>query len=180
MATVISDMLKNNGNARGVAFRHIVSHVEGSVVEKVWVTLKAFMQAVAERHYDVMHLHVASGASFFRKSLFVYLARLRGKPVILHVHGADFDSFFQNSSSLVQSYIRNTFTKCSKVLVLSEYWKQFFSKSISGKNVEVLHNGVYTSQFRACYTAPANLSRFLFLGRLGQRKGVYDLLEAIN
>ncbi|MBD0255966.1 MAG: glycosyltransferase family 4 protein [Cytophagales bacterium] len=180
MATVINDMLKQNGSGKGVTFRHVISHVEGSAFEKILVTGKAFFQVLFGPTYDVMHIHVASGASFYRKSIFVYLARLLRKPVILHVHGADFDSFYRASSRSAQSYIRNTFARCDKVLVLSDYWKDFFNRSLPGSRVEVLHNGVYTEVFRSCYTAPANLSRFLFLGRLGQRKGVYDLLEAIH
>jgi glycosyltransferase involved in cell wall biosynthesis len=66
------------------------------------------------------------------------------------------------------------------VLVLSNFWKEFFVKNITDKNVAVLHNGVYTQVFAACETIPNNLNHFLFLGRLGQRKGVYDLLQAID
>jgi glycosyltransferase involved in cell wall biosynthesis len=98
----------------------------------------------------------------------------------MHVHGADFDTFYLESASLAKWYIRKTFALCQKILVLSGFWRDFFLQNISPKNVAVLHNGVYTHVFAACYTTPANLNKFLFLGRLGQRKGVYDLLEAID
>lgn len=179
MATVIKDMLENNQNP-SVQFRHLVSHAEGSALEKIMLTVRAFLTVLLGSGYDVIHIHVASGASFFRKSFMVWAGRLRGKSVVMHVHGADFDTFYHQSAPLVQRYIRKTFTACQKVLVLSGFWKTFFDQYIYAGNTEILNNGVYTDVFRACYTAPANISRFLFLGRLGQRKGVYDLLEAID
>lgn len=175
---MIRDMLANSNSE--VQFRHIVSHVEGSAGEKIGQNIKAASAFMKERHVDVVHIHVASGASFYRKSLFVALCRLRKIPVVMHVHGADFDSFFLQSSGTAKRYIRKTFASCSAVLVLSPSWRDFFVQHITDKNVAVLHNGVYTPVFDACYTMPANLNKFLFLGRLGQRKGVYDLLEAVD
>lgn len=178
MATVINDMLENKSSE--VQFHHIVSHVEGSAVEKIGRNIKAFISFLSEGSVDVVHIHVASGASFYRKSMFVQASRLRGIPVVMHVHGADFDAFFNNASPLAKKYIKRTFDQCSATLVLSQYWKAFFVANITKKGVAVLHNGVYTQVFEQCYTMPSNLNNFLFLGRLGQRKGVYDLLEAID
>lgn len=178
MATVINDMLQSG--TPQLRFTHLVSHVEGSAYEKIGTMLEAMVSFMKANPVDLVHIHVASGASFYRKSLFVLLSRLRGLPVVIHVHGADFDSFYNNSSSIAKWYIRKIFSLCSRTLVLSAFWKDFFIRHIIGENVEVLHNGVYTHVFEACYTMPANLSRFLFLGRLGQRKGVYDLLQAAD
>ncbi|OGX83788.1 glycosyltransferase family 4 protein [Hymenobacter glacialis] len=176
MATVISDMLANK--TTGMEFVHLVSHVEGSATEKLVGASQAWLQLLWERAVDVVHIHVASDASFYRKSAFVLQSRARGLPVVMHVHGADFDTFYAQSNALQQAYIRKIFGMCSKVLVLSDFWKAFFQQHIIQGKVAVLHNGVYPAAFAACYTMPANLNRFLFLGRLGQRKGVYDLLEA--
>ncbi|MDB5243946.1 MAG: hypothetical protein JWP57_4572 [Spirosoma sp.] len=179
MATVINDMLENRRNPT-VQFRHIVSHAEGSALEKIMITFKAFFSVLFGTGFDIIHIHVASGASFYRKSLMVWAGRLRGKAVVMHVHGADFDTFYHDSPALLQKYISNTFKACQKVLVLSGFWKAFFDKHIYAGNTEILHNGVYTDVFKSYQTVPANLARFLFLGRLGQRKGVYDLLDAID
>lgn len=176
MATVISDMLANK--TAGVEFVHVVSHVEGGAAEKLTQASQAWLRLLRERAVDVVHIHVASDASFYRKSAFVLQSRARGLPVVMHVHGADFDTFYNRSNALQKAYIRQIFGWCSKVLVLSDFWKTYFQHHIIQGKVEVLHNGVYPAAFAACYTMPANLNRFLFLGRLGQRKGVYDLLEA--
>jgi glycosyltransferase involved in cell wall biosynthesis len=180
IATVINDLKSSNNEDNAIEYRHIISHVEGNKLEKAWVGAMALIKVMLTRKYDIMHIHVATDASFFRKSLFVLLAYLFQKKVIMHVHGAGFDSFFNNSLAFVQWYIRKIFALCSKTLVLSDYWKSFFTKNIIDKNVEVLLNGVYAEDFKRCNTVPENLFRFLFLGRLGQRKGIYDLLKAID
>lgn len=178
MATVINDML-GSSNA-DIRFKHLVSHVEGNAFDKIGRNLKAIASFLKEKNVGVVHIHVSSGASFYRKSIFVLLSQIRKIPVVLHVHAGDFDSFYNNSSATVKKYIRKIFSSCDLVLVLSDFWKVFFVKNITDKNVAVLHNGVHTQVFGACETIPKNLHSFLFLGRLGQNKGIYDLLEVID
>lgn len=175
MATVIGDLLR--ADLPGVRFRHLVSHVEGSAIEKLGYVFRGLWAFARARSVDVVHLQVASGASFYRKSLFVLAARLRGLPAILHVHGADFDEFYLRAPAPLRAYIRFVFGRCAKTLVLSASWRAFFQQHIAGRSIEVLHNGVHTN--RSVANAPAGPNQFLFLGRLGARKGVYDLLSAV-
>lgn len=179
MATVINDMLALN-NRSDFEFEHLVSHSEVGAAGKIRMTVSTFLRILSRRNYDLIHMHVASDASFYRKSLFVWAAKMRRKPVVIHVHGADFDTFYNKSSPFMKEFISRTFAACNKVLVLSSYWKHFFDTHIHKGNTEVLHNGVYVSVFKDCQTVPYNISNFLYLGRLGQRKGVYDLLKAID
>ena len=178
MATVINDQL--HADLPGVQFEHIVSHVEGGKFEKLLYVLRALGTFFTTPRVDVVHIHVASAASFYRKSLFVWAARLRGKPAFLHVHGSNFNSFYSGSAAPLRTYMRWVFARCARTLVLSETWRQFFTQHIVQSRVEVLHNGVHVDRFEACRTPMADTSHFLFLGRLGVRKGIYDLLEAID
>jgi len=180
MATVINNILQHKGGETEIKIKHIVSHVEGGTIEKLLVACKALLSVLAQRRFDILHIHVASDVSIFRKSLFVYLGVLLNKLIILHIHGGDFDVYYNSSSPPIKFFIRKTLLKCHKILVLSDYWKSFFETCVSGSNVEVLHNGVQLDGLKTCQTAPYNQTRFLFLGRLSKAKGIYDLLQAID
>lgn len=179
MATVIENQLKGGVQHDRFRYRYIVSHVEGSVFEKMKYSFSGFLKVLTGSS-DIVHIHVASDASFYRKSLIAAAARLRQKPVIMHVHGADFDQFYKTSSSLLKKWIRFTFNRSAKVLVLSSSWADFFSRYIGSNNVDILYNGVDTDHFTQQEVRSENSRNFLFLGRLGQRKGVYDLIEAAS
>jgi glycosyltransferase involved in cell wall biosynthesis len=180
MATVINDLVNSKNSDRTIKFTHIISHVEGSLFEKGLISFKALGNVIQKADYDILHIHCASDVSFYRKSLFVLLGKILQKKIVFHVHGGDFDKFYYQSSSVAQSYIRKIFSSCDRVIVLSKYWEHFFQKIIPGKQVDVLHNGVYAEDFSSCQTAPENIHKFLFMGRLTRDKGVYDLLEAVN
>ena len=176
MATVLRELLA--AAMPGVRFRHLQSHTEGRATQKLALAARALADFARSDDFDVVHIHVASGASFYRKSLFVLAAQQRRKPVILHVHGADFDAFFQRALAPMRWYIRRIFACCARVVVLSESWRSFFHQYIIPTGVVVLPNGVDARRFASAGPAAAPHT-FLFLGRLGARKGVYDLLAAV-
>jgi glycosyltransferase involved in cell wall biosynthesis len=180
VATVVDTLLNSNPNNYGFEMEHLITHVEGSAGEKIGYFFRSCFNLIGKKDLSIVHIHVNCYKSFFRKSVLTLISRLKRIPVIIHVHGSDFDKFYNESSFLIKFFIRKTFQSCKKVLVLSEYWQEFFLNNIVSKNVEILYNGVDTKSFKNCLTTSDKISKFLFLGRLGQRKGIYDLLEAIN
>ena len=150
MATVISSILSSNPEEEGYRITHLVSHVEGSVTQKVRQAFRSISRMLLKSDYDLVHIHVASGASFFRKSIFVLIATAKNKPVILHIHSGRFGSFYSKSSRLSRKYIKYIIGKCDKVLVLSDLWKEFIEKNMKVKSIQVLQNGVDTEEFKKC------------------------------
>ena len=46
------------------------------------------------KKYDIIHIHMASRRSTFRKGKYVRIAKKFNKKVILHIHGAEYKIFF--------------------------------------------------------------------------------------
>ncbi|NEM97750.1 glycosyltransferase family 4 protein [Pontibacter burrus] len=180
MATVIHSQINHRILCKPIHYKHIVSHVEGGGITKVIIFLSAVLKLLFAEKVDLVHIHVASDTSIFRKSVFVFISRLLKKPIVIHIHGADFDSYYKNANHQVKSYIKYTLSKCTKVLVLSNYWRTFFKHQFPDIDVQVLFNGVDTSKLLSAELNIYNHDSFLFLGRLCKRKGIYDLLEAID
>jgi glycosyltransferase involved in cell wall biosynthesis len=180
IATVIKGMIDSNPQQHGYYYEQYVTHVEGSTAEKVKVFTKAFFKMLFSVDVSLVHIHAACDGSFLRKGIVALLCRLKGVPAVMHIHGADFDSFYAKSQSIVKLLIRTTLRQCARVIVLSNYWKKYFEDEMKLENIEVIFNAVNTEIFAACNTTPHNIKSFLFLGRLGERKGVYDLLKAID
>lgn len=181
MATVINNQLDNVIILEQHQLSYIISHVEGGIFEKAFYALKSLSYILFQQHtYDIVHFHTASDASFYRKSLLLRVSKWLNKKTIIHVHGSHFDSFYLKSKPLLKKYIKSSINKSNKVLVLSNYWKGFFDKEFTNEHVEILKNGINLQLFERCTRETTSFNKYLFLGRLGQRKGVYDLLKAID
>jgi glycosyltransferase involved in cell wall biosynthesis len=96
------------------------------------------------------------------------------------VHGSTFDTFYNNSTKLIKIYITGVFRMCNRVIVLSNYWKDFFKNNIKCSNTVVVSNSVNPEEFEKSITEEMEAHDFLFLGKLCKRKGIYDLIEATN
>lgn len=179
MATVIENLINNCTNDE-LELKHIASHVDGTVLDKILVFIKAFIAVLFEKNCSIIHIHVASDISIFRKSVFVFLSKILSIPVLMHVHGGDFDVFYNKCPIYVRYFIKKTFLMCDRIVVLSDYWKEFFNINISKHNVIVLNNGVNVEKYSQGFSTISSYCSFLFLGRLSKEKGVYDLLQAVD
>ena len=74
---------------------YIGTMVEGSKLRKLFQAVKAFARFLAKLpFYQIVHVNMASDASYYRKSFFIRAAKLYGKKIVIHQHGGDFESFY--------------------------------------------------------------------------------------
>jgi glycosyltransferase involved in cell wall biosynthesis len=159
---------------------YLTTHCDGGKIKKIRTMLEAYMHflyLLVLGRVGLIHVHTASRASFWRKSYFFLLAFVFRVPTILHLHGAEFEAFYENECGDVRrKLIRYIFDRVSRVVVLSGAW-QSWARTIS-KNVHIV---VVFNPVLLPAVTPWDARRrgdVLFLGRLGKRKGTYDLLDA--
>lgn len=164
-------------------FKFIPTYPNGSFLKKVYTYLKALVLLVwklaTDREIKIVHIHVASKGSFMRKSVIVMISKLFGKKVIFHVHGAKFHIFYDEAGWL-RGYIRFIIRRCDIIVCLSEQWKNYFESAFPGKKVRVINNVIDPPQIAAVPANHAGKVKFLFLGYIGKRKGVFDLIEVLK
>ncbi|MCH5220542.1 MAG: glycosyltransferase family 4 protein [Muribaculaceae bacterium] len=125
----------------------------------------------------IVHVHYASGKSWYRKVLLMKWARLLGFKVIGHCHAAEMREFSKRKG---YDNMRRVLDKCAANIVLSQSWVDFFEQYIKCGNVFCVNNIVEPSvgdiESRD-YKKPVT---FLFLGYIGPRKGIFETLEAVS
>ena len=161
--------------------QHIVTHVSGTRTRKLGQfaqALACFLCALFGRQLAIVHAHAASRSSFYRKSIFLLLARVARVPTVLHLHGGEFDRFYDVECGLSgRAYVRFILRGCDRVLVLSEHWRQFMSRLVQPDRVVRISNGVIPGDRPQPLGQVPETKVILFLGRLSKGKGFLDLLD---
>lgn len=160
---------------------YLASHCDGNALRKMLVffqSLLVFSSALIQRRVGLLHVHTASRASFWRKCFYMLLAAVARVPVVLHLHGAEFAVFYANECGPLKRWlIRFVFEHVDRVVVLSSAWQHWVKETFKRSCIRVVHNPVLVPRTPIPWTSRIKDS-VLFLGRLGKRKGVYDLVNA--
>ena len=126
---------------------------------------------------EIAHLHTAERGSFYRKAILVRTLKRFGIKTIMHHHAAEFEEFYSGLNKTQKKFVNKTLEKVDLNIVLSKRLISMITDKCPTAKVEVLYNAVPVNE-RNPYNI--NAKGVLFLGRLGKRKGVYDLLDAIK
>lgn len=160
---------------------YIASHTDGSSFRKLSMMSRAFITVcglILKGRVGLMHVHIASNASFWRKLTLLTPAFLVNLPVILHLHGGAFDTFYENKCNRFQRWlVRKVFQRVERVVVLSEKWSNWVQQTLDRSNVLVVGNPV--EAFERPKRIETTQLEILSLGRLTAKKGTYDLLQAV-
>lgn len=159
------------------------NYVPGQYFRKIANALRAYGSFLFRRVNppDLVHIHLSYGMSFYRKLGIFLIARLRGLKTVIHLHGSIFKEFYQDGGWLRRRLIRYLFDNATAVMVLSKAWKDFVQGISRNRHIRIVHNCAMLASQQGQggkQTAHSRQISITFMGRLGQRKGVYDLLMA--
>ena len=134
---------------------------------------------VARRRVDVVDLHVAKGLSVLRKGIVVTAARARGVPTVLHAHAGAFSTWFDGLPRPVRVLVA-AMLRPDRVIVLSEQARGDYAARLRMPTDHVLVAANPVEIPEAVPDRPTGGPvEAVFLGRLIDRKGVFDLLDAL-
>jgi len=162
---------------------YIATHCDGNKSRKAKIAISSFfyyLWVLSTKRIGVIHAHTSSDASFWRKSLFILIAYTFRYPVIFHLHGSDFMEFYeQDCGKMLKRYIRFILDRSTYVIVLSSQWKKKLSGFVCNKNIVCVYNPIECDQENVNTRDEREPMTLLFLGRFGERKGIFVLLHAI-
>ena len=93
------------------------------------------------------------------------------------MHSSFFPEYYEDSSRAVQAVIRATLCNASAVVALSEVWATRLRVIASTARITVIPNAVAPAR-RTAQPAPGEPVGVVFLGRIGDHKGTFRLLDA--
>jgi len=158
----------------------VATHRDGGLMAKLLQFATAFVAFLVKlvRYRDaVLHVHSASRASFWRKSIFMGLAMIARWPVIFHLHGGGFATFYDAECGPVgRAIVRFFLDRAACVVVVSERWCAWMHRVTRNPHVVCIANPVRMPAPSATPREPALVA---FAGRYEAGKGVHELLAAI-
>lgn len=160
---------------------YIPSWKDGNIITKILYFTSAYLQTIFQftfnKNIKIVHIHTAADQSFWRKSKFIKISKLFNKKVILHVHASRFKDFYAESKC--KNKIVDTILLADVLIVLSESWKEWFEKiGIPSHKISIINNMIDYPQIDQ--EKSQNHINMLFLGEIGKRKGVFDVLKALS
>lgn len=151
-------------NKQNFVSRQIVAGV--AYVKLLYHLLKHDIKAV--------HLHAASGKSFYRKRFYIDLCHWFGVKIVFHEHSGKFKEFAEKK----RPFVRKILGKCDVIVALSNTWKEYIH-SIGFDNVVVIPNPIEPPKMNPLRRDDTDL-HLVFLGNIFEQKGIFDLLRAME
>ncbi len=138
------------------------------------------------RKYDpaLVHIHTSSYWGFHEKAVLLVLSKIIfKKKVILHIHGGEFDLFYNNSP--LSKFIGMILRWADKALIVSEKFKEVINEDCLihvDNSVRFCDDWKYVDKekLRKKYGINSNKIFFLSLAILEKRKGIYETLQAFK
>ncbi|HYC36436.1 MAG TPA: glycosyltransferase family 4 protein [Usitatibacter sp.] len=159
---------------------YLETHCDGSRTDKARKAAAAwlrFMKMLLAGDVALLHVHLNSDASFWRKAAFIVPALSLGVPYVLQIHCGGFADFYrERCSPRAQRLVRRVLRGARSVVALSEGSRQALTFIDPGLAVAVVPNPVAIPGWSASLDEGPPTA--LFLGIVKDAKGAFDLVRA--
>lgn len=127
---------------------------------------------------DIVYMHMSFKGSYYRKRAIYRLSKTFGVKVVVHLHGSEFEKWYNESSNKAQKKIKLFLSDVDTIIVLGNKWERVIKSIQPQAKIVVLNNSVSIPSKTIGWNASKR--RILYLGVLVKRKGVHDLLRALQ
>jgi glycosyltransferase involved in cell wall biosynthesis len=181
MAALRRALLRRGGD--DVDVRFLVSRGSGSVALSPLHVAGFCVRMAAARlagRVDVVHINLSSHGSTYRKLVIAAVARALGIAYVLHLHGSQYQTFWKDDGGFLARRIAAMFEKAARVVVLGRAWRDFVEARAPGAagRIVIVPNATESPVLE--HVGGGESVHILFLGRIGERKGVPQLIEALG
>lgn len=155
----------------GPVWRRLVVVGVHGMLRATWLVLRG--------HTDVLHVHLAHGGSVIRKALPLLAARLIGVPTVVHAHSYDFGGWFDRLPPPGRAAVRRLLVADHWVVLGERQVEEYANRlQLTASQISVLHNAVRIPDTPVTQLGVERVHA-VALGRLGVRKGSYDVIAAV-
>lgn len=157
----------------------VQTHRDGSSWRKILYFFSGIFDfLVRVPFYDIVHIHTADYGTQKRKRIFVWLAKLFKKKIVVHLHSSGPEYSIGGKYIGLYDY---SFKVADRILVLSTQWRDIVVKNynIDSKKVIVLYNPCPLIPKLSSLDSVNQKNKYiLFAGTLTRRKGYEELIKA--
>lgn len=156
------------------------------VVNFLGLLFRLFFRLIFHK-YVVYHTISQSKEGFFRDFLIVYISKILGSKVVVHIHGGNYDGFYTTQKPFIQKRIISMLSMTNSIIVLSKgLTKMFdFAPDLFSK-IKIIQNGLLWNVeenqpgIKTLPTDSNSTIKIIFLSNLIESKGYLAVLEATS
>jgi glycosyltransferase involved in cell wall biosynthesis len=134
--------------------------------------------AMLRGRISLIHAHCSYRGSFWRKLILLFPTIQMGCPTVLHLHAGKFKQFYAEGGAWRRYWMRYLFRRAFRVVALSEEWRDWVRSVEPAARCVVVSNSLGWETGRRNMRDLCSQPTALFLGRIGENKGCFDLLRA--
>lgn len=181
----IMDVIRSYAGAHpdpAFAFHFMTTRGKGSVLWSPLYLLSAVLRLIwlkAIGRADVLHVNIGKRGSALRKLVLCSLARRLGVPYVLHLHGSEFDIYWDSVAPSLSARLEAAFSNAARTVVLGRVWARYIADRAPNARIEIVPNATCAPRPPSGDRSGTAPVRILFLGEIGPRKGVPELVEAL-
>ena len=184
VATVVNSIIQHNKNH--VYFHYLLGRPDKVSTKSIWLMqllkqILFFPFFIKRKRIDLVHQNLPfDPKGLVRESVINFWCRVFNVPVVLHIHGGKFITQGTDNIFFLK-LAQSLFVHSKQVIVLSELEKVLLNDKFNFQSARVLSNSINTTAYQnqrlKTYTDKPTV---LFLGRIEENKGFYDMIEAFR